>query len=161
MKHKWICSKAPQTSPVPSRPDWKLTDFTKRTMLLLSILASTRHQQPIQWPVFQYRANKYNNLMIAITDVRGHIYFTDIYPKNLVLYAGAVLGGLQGGQCPLSTSLAPLNLDSYHSKQFWVKCTVCPVNTYAHIYIYIRKTSPAAKFKSAFAGWHRERETRF
>ncbi len=97
MKHKWICSKAPQTSPVPSRPDWKLTDFTKRTMLLLSILASTRHRQPIQWPVFQYRANKYNNLMIAITDVRGHIYFTDIYPKNLVLYAGAVLGG--GGGC--------------------------------------------------------------
>ncbi len=31
---------------------------------------------------------------------------------------------------------------------------------YIYIYIYIkRKTSPAAKFKSAFAGWHRARDT--
>ncbi len=68
-------------------------------------------------------------------------------------------GGGGGGLCPpvnkLGPPLAPLNLESYYSKQFWVKCAVCPVN-----YMYIkRKTSPAAKFKSAFAGWHRARDT--
>lgn len=46
LKHKWIYSKAPQTSVVPSRPDWKLTDFTKRPMLLLSTLATARPSIP-------------------------------------------------------------------------------------------------------------------
>ncbi len=69
-----------------------------------------------------------------------------------VWYAGAVLGGggCRGVQCPpvnkLGPPLAPLNLESYYSKQVWVKCAVCPVN---YMYI-IRKISPAAKFKSAF-----------
>ncbi len=67
----------------------------------------------------------------------------------IYIYRGGSRGGAGGASAPLSTSLAPplapLNLESYYSKQFWVKCAVCPVN-----YMYIkRKTSPAAKFKSA------------
>ncbi len=40
-------------------------------------------------------------------------------------------GGSGGGgdmSKSLAPPLAPLNLESYHSKQFWVKCAVCPVN---------------------------------